>query len=113
MAEVMTANRPDWDAADLAAALERLRGVELGTWFELHDSEGRELRAKLSARLNRGRRFIFVNRAGFKLADREAGPLAEDFVGGRVAILDDDTLFDRALESVVTSLREMRAGQEH
>jgi len=98
---------------DLLAALERLRSVELGTWFELRDGEGRELRAKLSARLNRGRRFIFVNRAGFKLADREAEPLAEDFVGGRVAILDDDTLFDRALESVVTSLREMRAGQEH
>ncbi|PWG65126.1 DUF1631 domain-containing protein [Sediminicurvatus halobius] len=97
---------------DLAAALERLRGVDLGTWFELRDGEGRELRAKLSARLNRGRRFIFVNRAGFKLADREAEPLAEDYVGGRVIILDDDTLFDRALESVVTSLREMRAGQE-
>ncbi|MBO1680858.1 DUF1631 family protein, partial [Bittarella massiliensis (ex Durand et al. 2017)] len=50
--------------------VQRLRELDLGTWFELQDAQGHETRAKLSARLNRGRRFVFVNRAGFKVADR-------------------------------------------
>lgn len=101
------------DAFDSDELVQRLRAIELGTWFELTDTEGRENRAKLSARLNRGRRFVFVNRAGFKVADRPIEALLADLREGRATILDDNTLFDRALESVIGSLRDLRAGQEH
>jgi len=88
----------------------RLAEVAVGTWFEFGDAGGNCVRAKLSARLNGGRRLIFVNRAGFKLADRILEDMADDLCAGRAVILDDNLLFDKALETVITNLRNMRAG---
>lgn len=92
--------------------LQRLSGVELGTWFEFSADADRQIRAKLSARLNGGRRLIFVNRAGFKLADKTIAEMAGELSSGRAFILDHNMLFDKALEQVITNLRELRAGQE-
>lgn len=91
--------------------LHRLANVDLGTWFEFSADAGRQLRAKLSARLNGGRRLIFVNRAGFKLADKKTEEVAEELSSGRTFILDHNMLFDKALEQVITDLRGLRAGQ--
>lgn len=91
--------------------LSRLQAVDLGTWFEFCDDRGREQRAKLSARLNGGRRLIFVNRAGFKLADRPVAEVAAALQTGRAVVLDDNALFDRALENVISNLKDMRAAR--
>ncbi|HET8701539.1 MAG TPA: DUF1631 family protein, partial [Nitrococcus sp.] len=71
-----------------------------------------QLRAKLSARLNGGRRMIFVNRAGFKLADKKTQEVAEELSSGRAFILDHNMLFDKALEQVITDLRDLRADRQ-
>lgn len=92
-------------------SLQRLASVDLGTWFEFSTEAGRQLRAKLSARLNGGRRLIFVNRAGFKLADKKTEEVAEELSSGRTFILDHNMLFDKALEQVITNLRDLRADQ--
>ncbi|MGD8429281.1 MAG: DUF1631 domain-containing protein [Ectothiorhodospiraceae bacterium] len=94
--------------AEAGEDFRRLRELDLGTWFEFHDNPDKAVRAKLSARLNGGKRFIFVNRAGFKLADKPITTLVEELRDGRVVVLDDNMLFDRALENVVSSLRDMR-----
>ncbi|MDN5848147.1 MAG: DUF1631 domain-containing protein [Nitrococcus sp.] len=91
--------------------LQHLAGVDLGTWFAFSTGAGRQLRAKLSARLNAGRRLIFVNRAGFKLADKKLEEMAEELSSGRAVILDHNMLFDKALEQVITNLRDLRASQ--
>jgi hypothetical protein len=106
------AEAPPEDVPEHDELVQRLRELDLGTWFELQDAQGHETRAKLSARLNRGRRFVFVNRAGFKVADRGIATLLAELRDGRAAILDDNTLFDRALESVIGSLRDLRTGQD-
>lgn len=92
-------------------SLQRLATVDLGTWFEFSTDAGHQLRAKLSARLNGGRRLIFVNRAGFKLADKKTQEVAEDLSNGKAFILDHNMLFDKALEQVITNLRDLRADQ--
>ncbi|EAR21002.1 DUF1631 domain-containing protein [Nitrococcus mobilis] len=91
--------------------LQRLVRVDLGTWFEFSTDAGRQLRAKLSARLNGGRRLIFVNRAGFKLADKKTEEVAADLSSGKAFILDHNMLFDKALEQVITNLRDLRVEQ--
>ncbi len=88
---------------------ERLGRIPVGTWFQFRDDPSGDLRARLSARLGGGRRYIFVNRSGFKMADRTAERLAEDLQAGRVVVLDDDALFDKALETVISNLRELRS----
>ncbi|WP_181919301.1 DUF1631 family protein [Alkalilimnicola ehrlichii] len=89
--------------------LQRLRDVTIGTWFEFVHDNGSRVRAKLSAKLNEGERLIFVNRAGFKMADRTLPEMAADLETERAFILDDNMLFDKALEAVVSNLRDMRA----
>lgn len=92
----------------LEAYRDQLDQVAIGTWFEFRDSGDDPLRAKLSARLDGGNRLIFVNRAGFKLADRRRDELADGLRQETVLMLDDNMLFDKALENVVASLRSMR-----
>lgn len=98
--------------AEREAYMEELANLPIGTWFEFGDASGNCVRAKLSARLNAGRRLIFVNRAGFKLADKILEDMADDLVAGRAVMLDDNMLFDRALETVIVNLRSGRTGSE-
>lgn len=95
---------------ELAEYLRKLDEVAVGTWFEFVQNNGSRIRAKLSARLNDGRQLIFVNRSGFKMADRSLEELAQDLHDGKVIMLDDNLLFDKALETVVANLRSLRAG---
>lgn len=92
---------------DLAEYVERLDGVEIGTWFEFIPENGNRMRAKLSARVNGGR-LIFVNRSGFKIAERGLEELAAELRDGKALLLDDNQLFDKALESVIANLRSIR-----
>jgi len=85
----------------------QLDKAAIGTWFEFLQDNGRTIRAKLSARLGDGDRLIFVNRAGFKLSDRHRHEMAEAMHNRRLSILDDDMLFDKALEALVANLRNM------
>lgn len=111
-AAIEVAPEPVEEGADeLAEFRDQLLQVNIGTWFEFSHASGNTVRAKLSARLRGGERMIFVNRAGFKLADKALNDLAEDLRRGRAVILDDNLLFDKALETVITNLRDLRAGQ--
>ncbi len=95
-------------SGELQPYRERLDQAAVGTWFEFQQDNGKAIRAKLSARLAAGDRLIFVNRAGFKLADRRRDELADALRRGKVVLLDDNLLFDKALETVVSNLRNMR-----
>jgi len=50
-------------------------------------------------------RLVFVNRTGMKVLDRTREELALDYQEGRVRLLDDALLFDRAMTSVIGNLR--------
>ncbi|HDO34453.1 MAG TPA: DUF1631 family protein, partial [Chromatiales bacterium] len=65
--------------------------------------------AKLSARIERTGKFIFVNRAGFKVAEKSLHGLAMEMRRGTADILDEGLLFDKALEAVISNLRKARA----
>lgn len=97
-------------SSELTKHLQRLDEAAIGTWFEFVQSNDSRVRAKLSARLNDGHQLIFVNRSGFKMAERSAPELAQDLQDGKAVILDDNQLFDKALETVVANLRSLRAG---
>ncbi|MDX9874180.1 MAG: DUF1631 family protein, partial [Spongiibacteraceae bacterium] len=91
----------------LAEAHARVDQLQVGGWVELIQEE-RILRCRLAAIIRATGKFIFVNRAGLKVAENTREGLAELLASGQLTILDDGRLFDRALESVIGSLREMR-----
>jgi len=85
--------------------VEQLRA---GSWVELKiDSVFK--RCKLAARIESSGKYIFVNRSGLKMAEFLTDELCQFLQLGNMKILDDDALFDRALESVISNLRSMKA----
>ena len=83
--------------------------LRLGTWIELQENEEFRLRCKLIAILEPGGKHIFVNRTGLKVLEQSRTDLIGQLRSGKVLLLDDRLLFDRALESVIGSLHQHHA----
>lgn len=92
---------PDDDASLLQ--VDKLRP---GTWVEIQEDEENKLRCKLTTIIGQTGKYIFVNRTGMKVLEKTRMGLAVEFRRGTIRVLDDALLFDRALESVVSKLRQ-------
>jgi hypothetical protein len=75
---------------------------------EFPQAGGGVLRCRLAAIIRATGKYIFVNRAGVKVAESNRDALALAYRRGELRVLDEGRLFDRALESVIGNLREMR-----
>ena len=84
--------------------------LQMGSWFELHQEDDKKFRCRLAAIIRSTQKFIFVNRSGMKVAEYDRMSLAQAFKDGRVSALNEGQLFDRALESVIGNLRNMKTG---
>lgn len=94
---------PDADAA------EWVDNLHAGSWFQLAAAEGRPAqRCKLAAIISFSGKYIFVNRSGMKVAEFNRLQLTREYEAGAIRVLAHDQLFDRALESVIGNLRELR-----
>lgn len=105
----------DEEAREALAANEReshsRRLLELppGTWFEIEGADGQRARVRLAEVVD-DERFVFANRAGFKVLERTIEELADALLKGGTEILDDHRLFNAGLSRVVRRLRERSAG---
>ncbi|MBX2807287.1 MAG: DUF1631 domain-containing protein [Cellvibrionaceae bacterium] len=77
----------------------------VGLWFEKTESGSSSFRCRLAAIIRTTGKYIFVNRAGVKVAEETRETLAVLLEQGQLRTLDDSMLFDRALESVIATLR--------
>ncbi len=87
--------------------LEQIQQLTEGTWIELSGEDGKPLRCKLATIVLPNHRYVFVNRRGMKVAERTRMGLACDLKAGRLSVLDESEVFDRALQAVIGSLRQM------
>ena len=83
--------------------------LRVGTWIELQEDQATWLRCKLITILEPGGTHVFVNRAGAKVLEKSRTDLIVQLRSGAILLLDDRLLFDRALESVIDSLRQSGA----
>lgn len=81
-----------------------------GAWFELAAPSGETWRCRLAAYIKPTDKYIFVDRGGIKVAEQSRNELALALKQGRLKPLDNNVLFDRALESVVSGLRKTHSG---
>jgi hypothetical protein len=105
---VLAACPEESDAVVPPAADTLLQRIAEGTWFELTTTDGQRIRCKLATILGDGKRFIFVNRKGMKVADRTRAELGKELLASSTTVLDDNQIFDKALQAVIGNLREMR-----
>eukprot|EP00903_Cladosiphon_okamuranus_P005310 g5308.t1 len=99
------------EAADPAQVspqwLEKAESLRVGSWIELTRDETK-VRCKLAAFIKATGKYIFVNRSGAKVAEYLRLELAADMEAGKISMLDDGLIFDRALESIIDNLRSSR-----
>ena len=77
-----------------------------GSWFDFKNEDGSQSRSRLAAYIKPTGKYIFVNRNGVKVAEKTQLDLAWLLKDNNLQPLDNSVLFDRALETVVTSLRK-------
>lgn len=101
----------DKETESLEADDQSVQMVDLmvvGAWVEFLNENEQKSRCKLAAIIRASGKYIFVNRVGIKIAEHTRSSLIEVAQAGRIAMLDNALLFDRALESVIGCLREMK-----
>lgn len=104
------ADTPIPPAAPEPQFLDQVDSLSQGSWFELRNGDV-PVRCRLAAIIKPVGKYIFVNRSGMKVAEQERSELALNLASGQVRMLDNSMLFDRALESVISNLRQSREEQ--
>ncbi|MCF5239847.1 DUF1631 family protein, partial [Pseudomonas sp. PA-5-4G] len=89
----------------------KVQQLHIGHWFEFQQEDGSRLRCKLKAIMAPANRYIFVSRTGLKALEKSAGQLAMALKQGALRSLDEGLLFDRALTSVIGTLRQLNRGK--
>jgi uncharacterized protein DUF1631 len=87
---------------------DRVDQLEVGNWVEFQQGGGKMVRCRLAAIIRATGKYIFVNRAGVKIVENNRAGLIKAYQRGELNLLDEGRLFDRALESVIGNLREMK-----
>ena len=80
--------------------------LRIGTWIELQEEDGTRLRCKLITIMEPDGMHVFVNRTGAKVLEKSRTDLIVQLRNGTILMLDERLLIDRALESVIDSLRQ-------
>ncbi|MGE1174064.1 DUF1631 domain-containing protein [Pseudomonas sp. BW7P1] len=94
------------------ASLRQVDQLRLGSWVAFEEGDDEDvLRCKLAAIIQATGKYVFVDRTGMKVRERNRLALALEFRRGTVRTLDDTLLFDRALESVLGNLRRLNNGK--
>ncbi len=92
------------DAA-IAEYINQIDAIEVGEWVEFSLVNGASFRCKLSAIIEEADCFVFVNRMGLKVIEKTRTELAHEMRRGRLTLLEQGALFDRAMDAVMGSLR--------
>ncbi|ROT97893.1 DUF1631 domain-containing protein [Marinobacter sp. R17] len=102
-----TAIQRQQEIEDAATAeyVSKIDAIDIGHWVEFNLVNGARFRCKLSAIIEEADCFVFVNRMGLKVIEKTRIDLAHEMRRGRLTVLEQGALIDRALDAVVGSLR--------
>ncbi len=103
--QVLTQQNQDSDDESLTEHLSKVDELGNGSWFKLSKDDG-EVRCKLAAALPKLNKYIFVNHAGIKVHECCRVEFAKMLQSGRICLIDNGAVFDRALKAVVQNLRK-------
>ncbi|MBB5321528.1 DUF1631 domain-containing protein [Marinobacter oulmenensis] len=93
------------DDAAIAEFMSQIDRLNTGDWVEFRLVNGTSFRCKLSAIIREADCFVFVNRMGLKVIEKTRTELAHEMRKGRLTLLEQGALIDRALNAVVGNLR--------
>ncbi len=88
------------------SVLTRADNIEVGAWVRFTEQNDQNVLCKLALKMKTKTKHIFVDRRGLKVAEKSRLGLAYSLQCGECEILEEDKIFDRALESVISNLRD-------
>lgn len=97
------------EEAAISEYVAQIDSIEIGNWVEFRLVNGANFRCKLSAVIEEADCFVFVNRMGLKVIEKTRIQLAHEMRRGRLTLLEQGALIDRALDAVVGTLRSKTA----
>ncbi|MGB4056324.1 MAG: DUF1631 family protein, partial [Porticoccaceae bacterium] len=82
-----------------------LRGLQKGCWIELGGDIKAHKRGKLAGIVGPSWKYVFVDHKGKLIAERDRARLALDIMQGKVTVLDNSHLFDKAIKQAITQIK--------
>jgi len=99
-------SQPENPGPEIAQAFyAQAKDLATGAWFNLTIDETSQ-RCRLAAVLKPQLTYIFVSRAGTKIANKNLEEVASMLQAGQLKFLDSNQIFDKALESVISGIKE-------
>ena len=92
--------------------LRQVDKLPIGIWLEFKGAAGQPIRCTLAAKISSIDKMFFVNRQGVKVIELTRMQLARELKAGSVKIVSEGALVDRAMESVISNLRESTPSKE-
>lgn len=86
--------------------LRQIDKLPIGVWLEFKGIAGTPVRCTLAAKIDSIDKMFFVNRQGVKVVELTRMRLARELKAGSVKIVSEGSLVDRAMESVISNLRD-------
>lgn len=94
------------DAETLDASAQRiLMALQKGCWIELGGDIKEHKRGKLAGIVGPSWKYVFVDNKGKLIAERDRARLALELMDGKVTVLDNSHLFDKAIKRAITQIK--------
>ena len=94
------------DAESLDSSAQRiLMALQKGCWIELGGDIKAHKRGKLAGIVGPSWKYVFVDNKGKLIAERDRARLALELMDGKVTVLDNSHLFDKAIKQAITQIK--------
>lgn len=80
--------------------------LPIGVWLEFAGTSGNPVRCTLAAKIDSIDKLFFVDAQGAKIAELTRTQLAREIKAGTAKVVGEGTLVDRAMESVISNLKQ-------
>ena len=90
-------------------SLQSAESLSIGCWVTIKEPNTKSVRCKLSAKLAETDSFVFVNRFGIKIFERDKKDIAMSIQKGYLQTLESGLLFERAMNRITSTLRKPEA----
>lgn len=87
------------------AFMKAIEAMTLGSWAQFFDDEGHAIDCNLALKMRSTNKFVFVNRAGIKVAEKKGDELLALMKDGKFVIVDQSSVADSAIQRLIGSLK--------
>lgn len=109
--EIMPLPKVAKDAQALAEAVNRIKQLSFGTWFEFDDVDsGKSVQRKMAWYSPRTGHCLFVNRHGVRTHETSIEHLAQSMLADKVRLVPEEekgSFIERALDGILSSLKKL------